>query len=220
MTVRPEDLPSYTPLKIEAIEKETKSFQCPACKTHLQFLTRIQVVGVHETLTGEQYKAAEVNKQIPSKKKPIEFVEQAKRDGIFAAFAKTVQAAQPYNIPVDLEKYFVTFLTRATKIKTPQFAIRQCLPEDERAGELELYAFQNTAGVVKDGYLRTFLPYQLVQGKEMPSMLTPGDSGITPKAAEMSLPLWVKTRNGYVTSYALFSELRGRAAGSFANTGI
>lgn len=220
MTIRPEDLPGFTPQKIDAIEKETKSFQCPACKTHLQFLTRIHIVGVHESLTAEQYTAANLSAPIPPKKKPIEFVEQAKRDGIFSAFVQTVEAAVPGNIPVDLEKYFVTFLNRATKIKTPQFAIRLCLPEDERSGELELWAFQSVAGVVKEGYLRSFIPYQLIQGKEMPSRLMPSSNGIAAQRTDMNLPRWIKTRNGYVTGYMLFNELRGKAAGTFANTGI
>lgn len=222
MTVRVEDQPSYTPEKIEAIEKETKAFQCPACKTHLQFLTRIQIIGVHETLTGEEYAAEKNNGVLPakSKPKPIEFVEQAKRDGIFDAFTKTVEAAMPGRAPVDLEKYFVTFLGRATRIKTPQFGIRLCLPEDERSGDLELWAFQSVAGVVKEGYLRSFIPYQLIQGREMPTTLTPSQSGIQRPRSDMTLPRWIKTRNGYVAGYMLFNELRGKAAGAFANTGI
>jgi len=141
-----------SPVKVEAIEKETKSFTCPHCNTHLQFLVRVQVVGVHETLAGDEHEAVKARKPIPKKAEPapIEFVEQAKRDGIFGAFAKTI-VSTPHNVPTDVEKYFLTFLKRATKIRAPQFAIRLCLPEDERAGDLELWAFQNIAGVVAAG---------------------------------------------------------------------
>ena len=220
MTVRPEELPSYTPMKVEAIEKETKAFQCPACKRHLQFLVRVAVVGVHEALSADEHRAVEERGALPPKPKTLEVVEQARRDGIFDPFVNTCRAAMPNNVPIDLEKYFITFLQKATKVKTPQFAIRLCLPAEERSGDLELWVFQSVAGVVREGYLRSFLPYQMVQGKEMPGTLSSTSGGVQRQRSDVTLERWIKTRNGYVTGYMLFNELRGKAAGHFANTGI
>lgn len=209
-----------TPIQLEAIEKETRAFRCPACDAHLQFRARLLIIGVQEPLSPEEVSIKDGLTKLSEKPKPNELVVQAKRDGIFSAFAKTAQVAMCNNMPQDLERYFVTWLTRATKIRSPQFAIRLCLPEDERSGDLELWAFNTMAGVVKDGYLRTFLPYQLVQGREVPGTLKPSGNGIQRVPTEMTLTRWIKTRNGYVTGYMLFNELRGKAAGAFANTGL
>lgn len=212
-----------TPLKIEAIEKESKSFVCPHCQTHLQFLVRVQVTGVHETLDGEQYAIVKARKPpIPKREKtPIAIVEQAKEAGVFDKFTATAETASPHNVPIDLEKYFLTWFMRATKVRTPQFAIRICLPVDEREGALELWAFQSIAAVVKDGRLHSFLPYQFVQGRDIPTTLVHADKGIQATPSTLTLPIWIKTRNGYVVGKGmLFNELKGKAAGAFANTGV
>jgi hypothetical protein len=208
------------PVDVAAIEKETKSFTCPNCHVHLQFLLRVHVVGVHETLTGDEHRAIQANAPMPKEKPKILIVEQAKETGVFQKFTGTVKIAQPYNIPADLERYFLTWLTRATKVKTPQFAIRPCLDAAEREGRLELWVFQSTAAVVKNDYLHSFLPYQFVQGKELSTTLVSNGQGIQAKNSTLTLPIWVKTRNGYVAGKGmLFQELKGKAAGSFANTG-
>lgn len=219
-----------TPLQIEAIEKETKSFVCPHCQTHLQFLVRVQVMGVHETLEGnqyEQYAIVRASKPIdPSsipkpKKLPIEIVEKAKELGVYEKFEATLTLATPFNVPNDMERYFCMWFRRATKIKTPQLAIRPCLDAADRSGNLELWAFQNLAAVVKDGYLHSFLPYQFVRGESLPGTLAMSDKGAQPSASSLTLPVWVKTRNGYVAGKGmLFHELKGKAAGAFDNTGL
>lgn len=213
-----------TPLKIEAIEKETKAFDCPSCGAHLQFLVRVQVVGVHEAETpqvrpGERQPEPKPTK--PAKPKAVyAATEYAKSVGVFDAFVTTVKTATPHNVPANLERYFSMWLTRAHKVKTPQFAIRPCLDESEREGDLELYAFQNMAAVVRDGYLHSFLPYQFVKGQEIAPTLSANGNGIQ-KTDHLTLPVWVKTRNGYVLGKgALFQELRGKAAGAFDTTGL
>lgn len=211
-----------TPLKIEAIEKETKAFICPHCNTHLQFLVRVQVMGVHETVEGQNYAedrvAATEAQKTPRAKLPIEIVEKAKELGIYEKFVTTLTLATPFNVPKDLERYFCMWFQRATKIRTPQLAIRPCLDATDRDGNLELWAFQNLAAVVKDGYLHSFLPYQFVKGESLPATLAVGEK-VAPSA--LTLPVWVKTRNGYVAGKGLlFQELKGKAAGAFANTGI
>jgi hypothetical protein len=208
-----------TLLNIEEIEKETKAFICPHCNTSLQFLVRVSVVGVHESETQPAPKV----QPVPKPALVYTMAEEAKQNGIFDAFETAVKVSTPHNIPNPLERYFSVWFSRAHKVKTPQFAIRKCLEESEQdaAGDLELYAFQNIAAVVKDGVLHSFLPYQFVKGHPLPSMLEPNGSGVKRPTQEITLPVWVKTRNGYVLGRGmLFRELRGKAAGQFATTGI
>lgn len=213
-----------TPLKIEAIEKETKAFDCPSCGAHLQFLVRVSVMGVHEAETpqvrpGERLPPPKPA-PVPKRKTVYPATEAAKDAGIFEAFITTLKTATPHNVPADLERYFSVWLSRAEKVKTPQFAIRPCLEASEREGDLELYAFQNLAAVIRDGYLHSFLPYQFVKGKEIGATLSANGNGIQ-KKENVTLPEWIKTRNGYVLGRgALFQELRGKAAGAFDTTGL
>lgn len=211
-----------TPLKIEAIEKETRTFGCPSCGAHLQFLVRVKVMGVHEAETP-QVRPGESSpppKPAPKPKTVYPATEAAKEAGIFEAFKTTLKTATPHNVPSDLERYFSMWLSRAEKVKTPQFAIRPCLEAADREGDLELYAFQNLAAVVRNGFVHSFLPYQFVKGKEIGATLSPNGKGIQ-KNEHITLPEWIKTRNGYVVGRGLlFKELRGKAAGAFANTGI
>jgi hypothetical protein len=112
------------------------------------------------------------------------------------------------------------WVNRSQKVKTPQFAIRPCLDPSEREGDLELYAFQNIAAVVRDGYVLSFLPYQFVKGQSIAATLSANGNGLQ-KTEHLTLPQWIKTRNGYVVGKgALFQELKGKAAGNFANTGV
>jgi hypothetical protein len=210
---------ALTPLKIEAIKKETKAFDCPSCGAHLQFLVRVSVIGVHEAEEPEvRPKKAPV--PTPKPKTVYPAAEQAKIAGVFDAFVSTIQTSTPHNVPADLERYFSMWLNRSHKVKTPQFAIRPCLEASEREGDLELYAFQNIAAVVRDGYLHSFLPYQFIKGKQIAATLSANGNGIQ-KTEHLDLPQWIKTRNGYVAGRgALFQELKGKAAGNFANTGI
>jgi hypothetical protein len=208
-----------TPLKIEAIEKETKAFDCPSCGAHLQFLVCVSVVGVHE---AEQPQVRVKAPKVPPPKPKMIYpaTEIAKSTGIYDAFVTTMKTSTPHNVPADLERYFSMWLKRSQKVKTPQFAIRPCLEAAEREGDLELYAFQNIAAVVRDGYLHSFLPYQFVKGQSIAATLAANGNGIQ-KTEHLSLPQWIKTRNGYVAGKgALFQELRGKAAGDFASTGI
>lgn len=221
--------PERAPKKLTEIEPVvftdpySKVFKCPCCNARLQFKVQVNVLGVYELDQDDQ---PVVVRPAPVPKDSLttderDLVESIKKEGLFDAFERTIRTSTPHNVPSDLEKYFLTFLKRATKIKTPQFAIRPCLPVDEREGELELYAFQNIAAVVNDGFVRSFLPYQLVNGKEIADTLQPSGNGVSVTRRDLTLSDWVKTRNGYVAGRGLlFNELRGRAKGSFANTGI
>lgn len=200
-----------------------KVFKCPCCQARLQFKTQVSVLGVYELGENdmpivERPRLVKKDTLTPDERNLVDSIKTA---GLFAPFETTMRTSTPHNVPADLEKYFLTFLKRATKVKTPQFAIRPCLSVNEREGQLELFAFQNIAAVVSDGYVKSFLPYQLVNGKPIQDTLHSNGKGVGVSRNDLTLPDWVKTRNGYVAGRGvLWNELRGKAAGNFANTGI
>jgi hypothetical protein len=219
-----------TPAQIEAIEKETRSFVCPTCGDHLQFLVSVLVKGVHSTPTADEI-ATRDGQPLPAKKitkvvmtKAVRddsaAVQQAKADGTWDAYVTAIKAAYPQQQPKDLSDYFDQWLKAATRLRTPQFAIRSCLPVEDREGNLELWVFSSLAAVVVDGRLKTFIPYQLVKGEPLPDSLALGGNGIERrKASSADLAIWVKTRNGYVAGKGLlFNELKGKRAGQFETT--
>lgn len=214
-------LTEFEPLTFN--DPHSKVFKCPCCQARLQFKAKVDIIGVYElgeddTPVVERPRLVKKDALTPAERTLIDSI---KADSLFAPFEATMRTSTPHNVPADLEKYFLTFLKRATKVKTPQFAIRPCLPADEREGDLELFAFQNMAAVVRDGYLRSFLPYQLVNGKEIPDTLHSKGKGVGVSRNDITLSDWVKTRNGYVSGRGLlWNELCGKAAGNFANTGI
>lgn len=222
MSTRPEKkLTEFDPLTFK--DPYSKVFKCPCCNARLQFKTQVSVLGVYE-LSEEDMPIVERPKLVkkdalsPDERSLVDGIKEA---GLFAPFETTMKTSTPHNVPADLEKYFLTFLKRATKVKTPQFAIRPCLSADEREGDLELFVFQNMAAVVRDGFVRSFLPYQLVNGKEIPDTLHSASNGVGVSRNDLTLSDWVRTRNGYVAGRGLlWNELRGKAAGDFANTGI
>src|SRR5688572_8935466 len=105
-----------TPLKIEAIEKETKAFDCPSCGAHLQFLVRVSVMGVHEAEQPEP-RAKPTKPPLAAKPKTLyPATEQAKSIGVFDAFVSTIRTSTPHNVPTDLERYFSMWLNRSHKV--------------------------------------------------------------------------------------------------------
>jgi hypothetical protein len=205
-------------------DPHSKVFECPCCNARLQFKVKVNVFGVYEL--GE-------NDELQPKRPPVgllpmkdrftegeqRLIAELRENGIYSAFETAVNAALQTNIPKNMGRYLLTFLTRALPIKSPQFAIRQCLPEGDAAGNLEMWCLNQTVAVLADGEFRVFLPLSLVRGEKLKS-LTAGNGTIN-KQEGMDVSEWVRTRHGYVAGRgALFTEMRKKAAGSFANTGI
>jgi hypothetical protein len=224
------DDPNKTPLQLEAIEKETRAFNCPTCGEHLQFRLSVQVKGVQVPPSSDEV-ALRDGSPLPVKKttrvvmtKAIRndstAVQQAKTDGTWDAYVTAIKAAYPQQQPKDLSEFFDKWLNAATRLRTPQFAIRSCLPVEDRDGDLELWVFSSLAAVVVNGRLKTFVPYQLVKGEPLPDSLALSSNGIERrKASSADLAIWVKTRNGYVAGKGLlFNELKGKRAGQFETT--
>lgn len=201
-------------------DPRSKVFECPHCNMRLQFKAKVSVYGVYELndedeILPRSISAAPKDALTPSERTVIESLRVS---GVLAAFETAVRA-DPVSNAKDIERYLLTFIARAVPMKSPQFAIRQCLPEEESFGDLEMWCLNKTVAVLADGEFRAFLPIELVRGNSLRS-LSAGNGGVSAKAG-MGVQEWVKTRYGYVTGRGAFmSELRKRAIGEFANTGI
>lgn len=219
-----------TPEQIAAIEKETRSFICPTCGDHLQFRVTVQVKAIQPSPLADEIAlrngTALPEKQITrvttvkSVRDDPASVLQAKSDGTWNAFLTTIAAARPQQQPKDLSSFFDSWLRSATQIRTPQLAIRPCLPLEDRNGDLELWAFSYIAAIIVNGRLKTFIPYQLIKGEPLPASLSNNGNGVERrKGSSADLAVWVKTRNGYVVGKGLlFNELKGKRAGQFETT--
>jgi hypothetical protein len=144
-------------------------------------------------------------------------IDEFKANGVLDAFLQALTSATGH-VPAAAGRYFLNWLKAAEKVSTPQFALRQCLLDEEKdaAGDLELWSFQYVALVVADGAMRHFIPMSLVKGKRLEG-LAPGAAGLEVRRHYANVGEWVKTRNGYVAGRgALFDAIKSRAAGDFA----
>lgn len=205
-------------------DPRAKTFQCPCCDAKLQFKVQVGVYGVFQINDDNELVPKPTIKPTPVRDRftPDErsLLEALKTGGLYAAFEAAAQASL-YTNAKDMERYLLTFLQSAVPVKTPQFAIRQCLPEDEAGGDLELWQLNTVVAVIADGEIRAFFPVDLIKGRPLRTPLQSDGKSITATKESISVSDWVKTRNGYVAGRGLlFNELRGKAAGNFANTGI
>jgi len=205
-------------------DPRAKTFQCPCCDAKLQLKVQVSVFGVfeindeNELLISKDPKPAVVKDRLTPEERAL--FESLRPSGLYSAFENAARASL-YTNAKDMEKYFLTFIQSAVPVKTPQFAIRQCLPDDEQEGDLELWQLNTVCAVIANGEIRAFFPVELVKGKPLRSPLAASGKSITTSKESIGINDWVKTRNGYVAGRGLlFKELRGKAAGNFANTGI
>lgn len=206
----------YTPLGSELIDKESRAFSCPNCKARIQFLLRVKVYGVKEVSPEEDTDTTNRTRmKAEANAEQREIVELAKQEGVIEALRQAVEASSTSK-PRDIEQFFLTFISNATRTSTPEFALRQCLVDKTDAkGNLELYTLNGIGAVLADGVFRVFMPTELIQGKPLKRL---GVKGGAPTSKETTtLEVWVKTRYGYVVGRgAYMSELRRRAIGAFA----
>jgi hypothetical protein len=205
-------------------DPRAKTFQCPHCDAKLQFKVQVGVYGVfeisddNELLPKPPLEPAVIKDRFSPDERAL--LESLRTAGLYTAF-ETAARASLYTNAKDMERYFLTFLQSAVPVKTPQFAIRQCLPEDDASGDLELWQLNTVVAVIADGEIRAFFPVDLIKGRPLRDPLKSDGKTITTAKEYVTVGDWVKTRNGYVAGRGLlFRELRGKAAGHFANTGI
>ncbi|HEY8560470.1 MAG TPA: hypothetical protein VIL74_08840 [Pyrinomonadaceae bacterium] len=219
-----EKLLEGTPEQIEAIEKETRGFYCPCCNTKLQFRARVQLTSVGIADTREEVAErdnvpVQINgadrKRIEKVERNRDFLRFAKETGVLDAFEQAVDAASMFK-PKNLEAFFVNWLETAVKVKTPQFALRQCLLSKDLSagGELELWRSGAIGAILQNGNFKVFIPNDLLKGGTVESLAT-ADGGIT-KQERTNLQVWVRTRFGYIEKSSEFSrELRKHSIGGF-----
>lgn len=223
-----------TPLQLEQIEKETRGFTCPNCNHHWQFRVQVKVVGVQPTLSGEEVAARDGRPLTPKKtvddkatdanppmgvNRPqlVRLAQYYKEVGILPAFEQVASELLSHQIPNDMGKFFLTWLTTtvpATLI--PKLALRRLINEFG-AGQIGVYHAQGIAAVVSDGQLRCFVPMHLLRG-EIIRAGNGSNTKLRTLATEERLDSWIRTKHGYVYGHGmLFSEMKKQARGSFDN---
>jgi hypothetical protein len=215
-------LTEFEPMSFD--DPRAKTFQCPHCDAKLQFKVQVGVYGVFEINENNELVPKPPPKPAPAKdrftRQERALLESLREAGLYTAFEAAARASL-YTNAKDMERYLLTFLQSAVPVKTPQFAIRQCLPEDEATGDLELWQLNTVTAVIADGEIRAFFPVDLIKGRPLRTKLQSNGKTITAEKETITVSDWVRTRNGYVAGRGLlFKELRGKAAGAFANTGI
>lgn len=212
--------------QLEAIEKETRQFECPCCNTQLQFRTRIHVTSVGRAATREEV-AERDNRPVAigaRERKDMERVtanatvlEAAKSCGVFDAFSKALEVASMAvggGAPTNTDAYFVQWLTKASRQRVPTFALRECL-EGDAGGDLQLWGWMNVSAILQDGEFRQFIPRKLVEGEPIEQLAFEAN-GLTKQQA-MDAKYWVRTRFGYVERSGEFTkEMRKHSIGAFS----
>ena len=221
---------AFTPIAVDEMDERTRCFKCPHCQTPLQFNLNINVRGVYELNRGTDGQMIALVPRPPSvthidplSKNEREIIEKVRECGILDAFQKAVTASGRNVTPRKLERYFLTFILRATP--TARFThstIKRCLPEPEPAGTiLKLWQLDTTCAITANGQFRAFVPIQLIKGQSIASLDSLDSDNRTIRTKETTMDDWIKTRHGYITNRGpLMSELTKRAAGSFDNLNI
>lgn len=224
-----------TPLQLEAIEKETKAFECPNCHIHLQFRLSVKVVGVQESLTAEENAARDGRPLTPKAtkdplaekanppmgdKRPglLRLVEYYRDIGILAAFEQVAADLHSHQLPKDMGGFFLTWMRTSVRANLiPKLALRRLINEFDD-GMIEVWHSQLIAAVVSDGRLRCFVPMHLLRGE---TIRAGGGSktSLRTSATEERLDNWIRTKHGYVLGGgAMFQEMQKQAKGNFELT--
>lgn len=218
------DQADFTEVIIDELDAHTRIFNCPHCQTLLQFKVGVKVHGVYELQTTDDGKLLAL---VPAPARPPAIdplstterrvVDRMKANGILDAFEKAV-VASGRNIK-NIERYFLTFLYRATQARYTDAAIRQCLPVPPPVNTtLELWQLDSVCAITANGVFRAFIPIQLIKGQSVASLTSKNG---TIASQRTTLPEWIRTRHGYVARPGpMMSELRKQAAGNFDNLNL
>lgn len=192
--------------RIEAIEKETRTFTCPCCDADLQFIVGVIVRQVR--IAGEP----------PPPKEPeiIETEEdraiaEFKSSGVLDAFIQACEWVSNWSKPSDLSKYFLTFMRNAQKVSESTIKLRAFVPE-ECKGRLEAYTFANITMVLENGEYRMFLPTEIYKKQPAKRLFAEGGQIIR---KEIDSKQWAKTKYGYVAGHVFASALALESRGAY-----
>lgn len=224
------DLREKTAVQVEDIDKETRAFDCPQCGYHMQFRLSVKVLTVQRTLSGEEC-AERDGRELPPRKltpeeanppmgvnrpKLVRLGQYYQDVGIIPAFEIVAKELLSHQLPNDMNKFFLTWLTTTTKASLiPRLALQRLI--NEFNGEIAVYHAQGIGAVVSNGQLRCFMPMHLLRG-EIIRAGNGSNTKLRTRATEERLERWIKTRHGYVYGAGmLFSEMQKQAKGGFDN---
>lgn len=136
----------------------------------------------------------------------------AKNNGLLEALEKVAKIAKTEQLPMDMEKFFITVLKTSVQKVIPKFALN--IFAREFGGKIDFYASQRIGMVLSDGTIRLFIPTQLVGGVKVRGIVS--NKRINLSADEDQLNRYIKTKFGLVSGKgAMFEMMRNKSIGDF-----
>lgn len=181
---------------------------CPHCgqQISISINSEVAVEIPNDTFTEERDWKENLNED------QIAFVESARATGILEAFGFAVRRAKDGHTPKSIEKFFLTVLRTITPRAIPGWALEHFMRENN-GGRIVFYSSQGIGLVTVDGYIRQFVPLDIVAGRSIP-----GAKKARVSADPKEFELWVRTKYGYVPSSCkeVLKSMQKRSIGEFA----
>jgi hypothetical protein len=188
----------------------TNTFACPCCGHQLQFRIQMNVRGVREVGTASVNRPAEIVRIYP-------VADAMKEAGVWDAFQSAYDQLMPSVKPGSVLAYAETWLPKVAVIKRLPPSTMNRLIEEYGYGRIVVWGWQCLCAITVDGVVRGFVPMALLKGESF-YQLTPEGGQITRTKDPMTLPIWIRTKYGYVAhgKGAFFGAIRKRCIGEFA----
>lgn len=138
----------------------SQRFECPKCKTLIQFIYEIRLIDVRVCRGDSQPDEVSPVETTPGQfsYEELELIKTCRDNGLLDVFAQVVkvQTHVLHRLPKDLEKFFISFLRTAQ----PSVLPRQALHEFAREfpGVIQFWKAQRIGMVISDGQICRFIP--------------------------------------------------------------
>lgn len=200
------DTTDITSLKLQAIEKESRAFNCPKCKTHLQFIVRVKVMGVHPAESSEEDHPIEIKQSRASDRLDAQqqrLIDQYRKSGLLKAFEDTLRTADEV-VPKNLENYLLVWLNNAKPVLVPKLSLQLLVNGlDTPASAIAAYTYQSVTAIITRGNLRCFIPTRMLKGELMAA--SKGSSlRLRVNADENKVKEWVHVRGAHAIAGSEF----------------
>lgn len=190
-----------------------KYINCPCCGERIAIDIWVNINSIEK---ADEKPVSEVEKEIINPNRLTndeqELIDYSKKNGVFDIFLSVVKTVKFNEMPINMEKYFITFLKTSSQKMIPEFALK--IFYREFGGQISFYASQGIGVVISDGVIKMFIPTQIVGGKKVRGIMT--NRKINLSADEGKVEEFIKTRYGLVGGKgAMFEMMRNKSIGGF-----
>lgn len=186
-------------------------FHCPQCDALLQFNMHIRVKKVRVVPAGE----------VPSKSGGNEARRLMEEAGLWTAFADAVRRTKVNGgTPTDIAATAAHWLEKAGPLgfKVPPPVMNQLI-EEFGPSRITIIGWQFVAAIITDGRVRIFVPLSLLKGESF-SRITSTGAELSNTRERINMPVWIRSKFGYVTGNSKLSILRKGSFGAFDDVNV